>query len=118
MTPRFAAHILGLCNVCAGALVFGAPALLLGDLAGVASPAAHLLGTSLAVLLTATGVGAWLIPPAATRAYLWLFGVAVKTVGGLAWGVAALATGAPILMSGAVVDLAVAASITLSLRRR
>ncbi len=92
--------------------------LLLGDIDGAASPAARLLRTSLAVLLTATGIGAWLMPPAATRAYLWLFGVVVKTMAGLAWGVASVATGAPILMGGAAVDLAVAGAIALSLRRR
>ena len=101
----------------AGALLVGAPGLLLGE-AGTGSAEARLLRISLAVLLTAVGVGAWAMPPTAMRAYLWLFGVAVKSVAGLAWGTAAMTTGAPSLMVGAAVDLAVAGVIAFSLRRR
>ena len=75
MAPRLAAHLLGLCNVVAGALVACAPAILMPGLDGLGSPGARLLGVSLGVVLAAVGIGAWLMPADARRMYLWIFGV-------------------------------------------
>jgi hypothetical protein len=116
MAPRLASHLLGLCNLVAGALVASAPVLLMPGVQGIDSPGSRLLGASLGVLLVAAGVGAWLMPAEGRRAYLWLFGVAVKLVGAAVWGVAAIVTGAAMLAIGAVFDLAVASTIAVLLR--
>ena len=112
MSPRLAAHLLGLCNVVAGALVVWAPAMLMPGVGGLGSPAAGLLGASLGVLLTAVGIGAWIVPVEARRTYLWMFGVGVKVVAAIIWAAAAMTTGVMMLAAGAVVDLAIASAIT------
>ena len=111
MAPRLATHLLGLCNLVAGALVACAPALFLAGLDGLDRSGARLLGVSLGVVLAAVGLGAWLIPPDARRAYLWMFGVAVKIAGAAVWGTAAVLTGVPMLAMGAMFDLAIAIAV-------
>ena len=111
MAPRLAAHLLGLCNVVAGALVACAPMFLMPGLEGSTSPGSRLLGMSLGVVLAAVGVGAWLMPADARRVYLWIFGVAVKVVAAAIWGAAAMTTGVALLAVAAVLDLAVALAI-------
>ena len=118
MAPRLAAHLLGLCNVVAGALVACAPALLLRGLDGLDSPGARLFGVSLGVVLAAVGVGAWVMPADGRRTYLWIFGVAVKIAGAASWGIAAKLTGATTLAMGAVFDVAVATAIVVLLMTR
>ncbi|AMY12203.1 hypothetical protein LuPra_05476 [Luteitalea pratensis] len=111
MAPRLATHLLGLCNVVAGALVACAPVILMPGLNGLDSPGARLLGVSLGVVLVSVGIGAWLIPADGRRVYLWIFGVAVKVVASAVWGAAALTTGVAMLAAGAALDLAVALAI-------
>ena len=111
MAPRLAAHLLGLCNVVAGALVALAPVLLMPGLDGLGSPAARLLGASLGVVLAAVGIGAWLVHAEARRGYLWIFGVGVKVVAAIIWAGAAMTTGVLVLAAGAVFDLAIAIAI-------
>ena len=111
MAPRLAAHLLGLCNLVAGALVAFGPVILMAGLDGLGSPGTRLLGMSLGVLLAAVGIGAWLMPADARRVYLWIFGVGVKTVGAAVWCVTAMTTGVAMLAAGAVLDLVVALAI-------
>ena len=63
------------------------------------------------VSTAAVGLGAWLIPEGGLRAYLWIFGVAVKVAGAVVWGTAAVLTGVTMLAAGAVVDLTIAIAI-------
>ena len=116
MAPRLAAHLLGLCNVVAGALVAYAPVILIPGLEGLGSPGARLLGVSLGIVLAAVGIGAWLMPADARRMYLWIFGVAVKVVAAAVWGTTAISTGVTMLAVGAAFDLAVALVIASMLR--
>lgn len=116
MAPRLATHLLGLCNLVAGALVACAPMLLMPGLQGLDSAGARLLGVSLGVVLAAVGIGAWLMPAEGRRVYLWIFGVAVKVVGAAVWGLAATMTGVASPATGAVFDLAVALVIVGALR--
>ena len=116
MAPRLATHLLGLCNLVAGALVACAPVYLIPGLDGLDSPGARLLGVSLGVVLAAVGIGAWLMPGDGRRAYLWIFGVAVKVAGAAVWGTAAMMTGVTMLAAGAAFDLAVAVAIAGLLR--
>ncbi len=116
MSPRLALYVLGLGNLVAGALVALAPAVVLSAADGRHSTSARLLGGSLAVMLVAVGSAGWLLPPEARRAYLWIFGVAVKAAAALLWGATALATGLIMLAAGAVADLAVALAIAGILR--
>jgi len=116
MAPRLATHLLGLCNLVAGALVACAPALLLRGLDGLDSPGSRLLAVSLGVVLAAVGIGAWLIPAEGRRTYLWIFGVAVKIAGAALWVIAAAMTGATALAMGAVFDVAVATAVAVLLR--
>ena len=116
MAPRLAAHLLGLCNVVAGALVACAPGILMPGLDGLGSAGARLLGISLGVVLAAVGIGAWLMPADARRMYLWIFGVAVKIVAAAVWGATAMTTGVTVLAAGAAFDLAVALAIASMLR--
>jgi hypothetical protein len=116
MAPRLATHLLGLCNLVAGALVACTPALLMPGLQGLDSPGSRVLGVSLGVVLAAVGVGAWLMPSDGRRAYLWIFGVAVKVAGAAVWGLAAMTTGVTTLAMGAAFDLVVAAAIAVLLR--
>ena len=117
MAPRLAAHLLGLCNVVAGALVACAPELLMPGLDGLGSPAARLLGASLGVVLAAVGVGAWVVPAEARSSYLWIFGVGVKVVAAAVWAGAAMTTGVAMLGAGSVFDLAVAIAVAGLLTR-
>ena len=117
MAPRFLVHLLGLCNVVAGALLFFSPARLV-PLPGANTDAATLLARSQGVVLAAIGVGAWLTPRAATRGYLWIFGVAVKALGAALWTWAAIASAAPGLWTGASLDALVAMVVTIGLRKR
>jgi hypothetical protein len=117
MSQRWLVHLLGLCSVAAGALLASVPALVL-PLDGLHSPAGLLLTRSLAVVVAAVGIGAWSMPPEAVRAYLWVFGVGVKGVGGLLWGATAMSTGLAMLAVGAVLDLVVALAIASGLSRR
>src|SRR6188474_52079 len=105
MAPRLAAHLLGLCNVVAGALVACAPAILMPGLDGLGSAGTRLLGSSLGLVLAAVGIGAWLMPADARRSYLWIFGVAVKVVAAAVWGTTAISTGVTMLAVGAAFDL-------------
>ena len=116
MAPRLAAHLLGLCNVVAGALVACAPVILMPGLDGLGSAGTRLLGSSLGIVLAAVGIGAWLMPADARRIYLWIFGVAVKGVAAAVWGAAAMTTGVTMLAAGAALDLAVALVIASMLR--
>lgn len=116
MRPRHAVHVLGLCNLVAGALVAGAPHLVMPGADGLGSLGARLLGTSLGVTLAAIAAGAWLMPPTAVSRYLWLFGVWVKVAGALLWGAAAVSAGSTLLASGAAADLVVAGLIAIGLR--
>jgi hypothetical protein len=77
-----------------------------------------LLARSLGIVLAAIGAGAWLVPPAATRTYLWIFGVVVKGVGAALWAWTGAATGAPALWTGAAFDALIAIVMTLGLRNR
>ena len=115
MAPRPLVHVLGLCNVVAGALLVVAPGAI-APLDGASSPAARLLGLSAAVLLWAVAVGGWQLPRTASRPYLWIFGVVVKAIAAAMWGAAAVLAGVPMLWLGAVADLAVAAVIISGLR--
>ena len=117
MSPRTIAHLLGLCNLVAGALLVFGRQLVMPGLTGAATPAAQLLAASLGVVLAAIAIGAWLLPATALRPYLWVFGVAVKGVAALLWGMAALTTGAGSLWTGACFDAALALVIALALRR-
>ena len=116
MAPRLAVHLLGLCNIVAGALVACAPVLLMPGLQGLTSPAARLLGMSLGIVLAAVGIGAWLMPATANRTYLWIFGVLVKVIAAGAWGATAMTTGATMLAAGALIDIAAAIAIAGLLR--
>jgi hypothetical protein len=118
MAPRLAAHLLGLCNLVAGALVASAPVILMPGLDGLDLPGARLLGVSLGIMLSAVGIAAWLIPADARRTYLWIFGVAVKVAGAVVWATVAAQTGVTMLAAGAGFDLAVALAIAGSLRTR
>lgn len=117
MSPGLLVRVLGLCNVVAGALLACAPTFV-APLEGIHSPAATLATRSTAALLLAIAIGAWSMPPAAVRRYLWIFGVGVKGAGVIIWAAAALATGVPHVWLGAVLDLAVAALIVLGLTTR
>lgn len=115
MPPRWAVHTLGLCNVIAGALVVLAPSLLMPGLDGNDTTTARLLSASLGMLVAAVGAGAWLMPAAAVRAYLWLFGVGVKLLTSVLWGCFASHSGVGMLWAGAMSDLAVALVIASGL---
>ncbi len=116
MPPRLLAHILGLCNLGAGALLVSDPHLVV-PLDGVHSPAASLLGRAAGTLLVAIAAGAWWLPRTAMSAYLWLFGVGAKIAGVVLWASAALSFGSPALWLGAGVDLIVAVIVTVGLVR-
>jgi hypothetical protein len=118
MSPRFAVHILGLCNLVAGALVAWAPSALMPGLGGLDTSGARLLGASLGVMLAGAGAGAWVMPPAAVPPYLWLFGVGVKLVGAVLWGWKAQQSGVAMLWAGAALDVFVALVISGILLRR
>jgi hypothetical protein len=92
-----------------------APALLL-PLDGAQSPAGVVLARGLAVLLVAVGLAGWAMPDAAVRAYLWVFGVGVKGLGSVLWGLTAWASGASAIGLGAAVDAAIAVAVVWSLR--
>lgn len=115
MAPRTAVHLLGLCNLVAGALLLVAPALVL-PLDGVGSPAGIILTRGLGIVLVAVGVTGWVIPNDAVRPFLWIFGVGVKGLGGALWGATAWMTGVGAIGAGAAVDAALAAVIAWSLR--
>ncbi|HTV02050.1 MAG TPA: hypothetical protein VMF13_15990 [Luteitalea sp.] len=119
MRPRVLAHLLGLCNLVAGAFLLFRPDVLLAGVDGAQTVAARLLSACAAVFLLGVAAGAWCLPAPATRAYLWIFGVAVKLAGALAWGAAAVETGAGTLWAGAVLDamIAIAIATALSLPR-
>ncbi|BCS35207.1 hypothetical protein TBR22_A44340 [Luteitalea sp. TBR-22] len=117
MPPRLLVHVLGLCNVVAGALVAFGPGLLMPGADGLGTTAARVFGGSLGAFLAGSAVGAWLMPSGARRPYLWVFGVGVKVVAAALWGTLAVSSGITQLWSGAVVDLAVAALVTTSLMR-
>ena len=117
MAPRPLVHLVGLCNVVAGALLMSAPSLLLGTLDGSQTSSARLLGGGAGVLLTAIGVGALRMPAEALRSYLWIFGVAVKLMAALLWSLTALQTGAGGLWLGATTDAALALIIASGLLR-
>ena len=118
MTPRHAVLVLGLCNLVAGALVAWAPALLMPGADGLGSTAARVFAGSLGIMLVGTGIGGFLMPEAAVRSYLWLFGVSVKVAATLAWGTIASQSGITMLWAGAALDLAVAMLIAAILIRR
>ena len=118
MRPRVLAHLLGLCNLVAGALLLFRPDVLLAGVHGAQTVAARLLSGAAAVFLLGVAGGAWCLPATATRPYLWIFGVAVKFAGALAWGAAAAETGATALWSGAAFDAALVIVTALSLRRK
>ncbi|WP_396623439.1 hypothetical protein [Luteitalea sp.] len=117
MPPRLLVHLLGLCNVVAGALVtFALPQLMPGA-DGLGSTAARVLGGSLAAFLVGSGLGAWLIPAEGRRPYLWVFGVAIKIAAGVLWGSTAVSSGIAQLWIGAVLDLGIAALVATTLLR-
>ena len=116
MQPRALVHMLGLCNIVAGAFLMLAPELV--PVPGADTPAGRLLGTSAGIMLWAIALGGWRQPPNAVRSYLWIFGVGVKVIGAGAWGTVATATGASSLWAGALADLALALTITVALRTR
>ena len=116
MAPRPLVHVLGLCNVVAGALLAFGPSLV-APLDGVHAPAARLFAASGGLLLVTIAIGAWRMPPAGLRSYLWLFGVGVKVAAALVWGAAASLAAVPTLWSGALLDLGVAAIIAIGLAR-
>ncbi len=116
MAPRPLVHLLGLCNVLAGALLVLAPSSAV-PLAGATSPAARVFAGSAAAMLLSVAVAGWLLPATATRTYLWIFGVGVKVAGAVTWSAAAGFTGVPGLWAGALFDLAVAVAIGVGLRR-
>jgi hypothetical protein len=118
MRPRVLAHLLGLCNLVAGALLSWRPELLLAGVDGVHTAAARLLGASAAVFLVGVAAGAWWLPAAARRPYLWIFGVTVKAVAALVWATAAIATGASSAWTGAAFDGALALVIAAGLSLR
>lgn len=114
MAPRMLVHVLGLCNVVAGALLAFAPALI-APVEGVHSPAATLALRSAASLLLAVAVGAWAMPPNAARRYLWIFGVVIKSVAALVWAATAFETGVPGTWVAPALDLPIAAVIAVGL---
>ena len=107
-------HLVGLCNLVAGALLACRPTLVL-PLDGVQSPAGVVLTRGLAVVLVAIAVAGWSIPDNALRAFLWIFGVGVKGLGAALWGVTAATTGAGVIGAGASMDAAVAVLIAWTL---
>ena len=119
MRPRVLAHLLGLCNLVAGALLLFRPEVLLAGVDGAQTDAARLLSACAAAFLLGVAVGAWWLPATALRPYLWIFGVAVKLAAALAWAAAAVETGTSTLWSGAAFDAVIAIVIgtALSLRR-
>jgi hypothetical protein len=116
MAPQPAVFLLGLCNLVAGALFVFAPGVLMSSVDGRGSASTRLLGLSLGLLLVAVGGGAALMPPAARRTYLWLFGVAVKVMAAAVWGAIAIASGTTTLAAAAAGDLLVALTIACLLR--
>ena len=114
MRPRQAVHLLGLCNLVAGALLALAPSLLL-PIEGVHSAAASILARALAVVLAAVGLAGWVLPESALRAYLWVFGVGVKGLGAVLWGLTAWTSGVTAIGGGAAFDAALAMLIAWSL---
>jgi hypothetical protein len=118
MTPRHAVLLLGLCNLVAGALVAWAPALLMPGADGLGSTAARVFAGSLGIMLAGAGIGGFLMPDPAVRAYLWVFGVCVKVAATLAWATVAMQSGIAMLWAGAALDRAVALLIAAILSRR
>ena len=114
MRPRQAVHLLGLCNLVAGALLALAPSLLL-PIEGVQSAAGTLLARALAVVLVAVGIAGWMLPENALRAYLWVFGVGVKGLGAGLWGLSAWTSGVSAIGVGAAFDATLAILIAWSL---
>jgi hypothetical protein len=116
MPPRPLVHLLGLCNLVAGALL-AFDAALVAPVDGAGTPAARLLGASGGALLAAIAVGAWRMPQDAVRPYLWTFGVGVKLAAAAVWAAAAVVTAVPALLLGASLDLGIAVAIAAGLRR-
>jgi hypothetical protein len=114
MRPRQAVHLLGLCNLVAGALLASAPTLLL-PIDGVQSAAGNVLARGLAVVLVAIGIAGWALPDAAVRTYLWVFGVGVKGLGAALWAITAWTSGVAAIGVGAAVDGVLALLIAWSL---